>query len=367
VIGAAAVQTNFRFDGNVSLSLTGVPQFPAKVYLVNNANGGEFSVVPWVHYVTPLQDKLAFGFNVTAPFGLKTNYTRHDTFARYAATLSSVSVVNVSPSLAYQITDAWSFGAGLDYQRMEAELNSMVNLLIAPIDVEVQNKAKGHGYGFHLGTLYQFSEKTRAGLSYHSRVHHHLRGSSSFKFVDHPVRSDNAKVNITLPDYTALSVYHRLNQRYGLMASAVYTHWSLLDQLAMQNLAGLNPGAVPSTAITAVLPQHYRNTWNLSVGNEIYLSDIVTLRAALGYDQSPVNGKYRDIRLPDNDRYIVAMGMHYQFTKAFGMDLSWDHFIMRSSNINTPPLATGALTMTSQGRAKGFADVFAAQLTWDIA
>jgi long-chain fatty acid transport protein len=128
-------------------------------------------------------------------------------------------------------------------------------------------------------------------------------------------------------------------------------------------------GPVPeaSTAITVNLPAHYRNAWNFSVGSEFYATDKVTLRGGVGFDQTPVKNYYRDVRVPDQDRYAIALGTHFQATKTVGIDLGWTHLFMAGlARINPPAEVTGGQITTTNGNLQGSADVFGAQLTWDI-
>lgn len=370
VVGLDGIRTSFKYKGSVTTNLLGQ---------MNNVsvNGGVFAAVPSLHYVAPINEQVGFGFSVDVPFGLKTNYGGR-TEMRYAATMSSLNVVDVSPSLAYQLNNQWSFGAGLDYQRVFAELDSVVgaDLMADPaaVDTDSRNKADGSGYGYHLGGLYQFSPDTRVGLSYHSQVKHHLTGNSKFtgplaEFYTggNPIiLSKNAYVNVTLPAYTALSGYHKFHPQFAVMGSAIYTQWNVMDVLTLNNIAGVDNHGNPSTSIAVALPMHYRNSWNLSLGADYYLNPAITLRGGLGYDQTPLRDQYRDVRIPDNDRYIVAVGGHYQATKTIGFDLGWSHFFVSETNVNPPPLAVGAENIRTNGKVDGSADVVGLQVTWDI-
>lgn len=366
VFAVDGIRTSFEYKGTVTTNLLGTMNVP-------QVNGGVFAVVPSLHYVAPINDQVGFGFSIDAPFGLKTNYGDQTTM-RYAATISSLSVIDLSPSLAYQLNKQLSFGVGLDYQHVQAELDSIVGAFSPGLlDTTSTNKADGNGYGYHLGGLYQFSPASRVGLSYHSQVKHHLTGSSKFSgplstlYSGQPLLvSNNATVNMTLPAYTALSAYHKFHPQFAMMGSAIYTQWNVFSDLSLNNIAGVNNLGNPSTAIEVVLPMHYRNTWNFSVGADYYLNCAVTLRGGLGFDQTPVRNQYRDVRIPDNNRYIVAFGGHYQATKTVGLDLGWSHFFVDQTTVNPPPLVVGSESVRTNGRVDGSADVVGLQVTWDI-
>lgn len=384
VIGGLGILTDFKYRGSVTIANALLPPIsffaPPVTFNSVTSQGGVFSFVPDFHYVLPISDRLGFGFSVDAPFGLKTNYGS-STPLRYAATLTSITVVDVSPSLGFKVTDKASVGLGFDIQRAFAEFDNMAgSVLTVPIqlsDTTSTNKANDTGYGFHLGALYEFTPDLRAGISYHSQVVHHFTGSSKLvgpiatAINGGPVVSNHASTNVTLPPYTALSVYYKTNPQWALLGSLIYTQWSTFQTLGFQNFAGAvaDPTTIiaPSTTIAVSIPENYRNTWNASIGADYFATDTITLKGGLGYDETPVQNAYRNVQLPDNDRYVIALGGHFMATKHIGLDIGWLHLFFKQALVNPPPQVTGAQVVTTNGHVSGGADVFSGQITWDIA
>lgn len=374
VFSNAAVMPSVKYRGSVFVRYVD-DALPTIGPTTTTTQGGAFVFVPALHYVTPLNNYLGFGFSIDVPFGSKLSYGR-STALRYIVTQASTTVIDVSPSLAVKIGDKASVGVGPDIQFMSAEFDQIGTFIDETLDSEGINTANDTGYGFHAGGLYEFSQNTRVGISYHSQVVHHLTGRSSFTgplpliLTEPNLISRRSKLNMTLPPYTALSVYHRLLPNLAIMASAIYTQWQTIQNLVLQDVAGvvvdeeLNP--VPSTNIVVTIPQHFRNTWNLSVGTDYYVTDKATLRAGIGIDQTPTTRTYRNAALPDNNRFVIALGGHYQATKAIGLDLSWMHVFINKTHISPPPQVTGAEVGITNGNVTSGADVIGAQLTWDI-
>lgn len=373
VLAGVAITTAFKYRGSVILD---EPPF-SEAFPDVTSQGGNFSFVPSLHYVAPITDHVAFGFSITAPFGLKTDYGR-DTPLRYAATLTSITVVDFSPSLAVQVSDQASLGIGLDIQKNDAEFDSVGKLLIIldPTDTRSTNRVSGVGYGYHAGILYEFCPTARAGLSYHSQVRHHLSGTSKFvgpianALNDGPLVSNRATTNITLPPYTALSYYQDISPRVAIMGTVIFTQWAIVKDLILNNYAGaISPepfDIAPSTNIQVVVPERFRNTWNLSVGADYHVNDQIILRGGIGYDQTPVKNRFRNVQLPDNNRYVFALGGHYQANRCFGFDLGWMHVIAGQAHVNPPPQAMGGQTVITSGKVTGGADVYGAQVTWNM-
>ena len=364
VVSADGVITSFKYEGTIGVNtiLAGAPR-PV------TAQGGNFGLVPALHYVAPLNDNIGFGFSVDVPFGLKTTYGR-TTILQYAATTTAATVVDISPAVGVQITKKASLGLGFDIQRMYAEFDLVGGLGLPTFNAEGINKANDTGYGCHLGALYQFSSENRLGLSYHSQVVHHLNGASSFvgplatAFAGGPY-SSHAYTNVTLPAYTALSMYRRVAPQLALMGSVIYTQWNVFKTITMHNISGISDLS-PSTNITTTVPEYYRNTWNITVGANYDATDKIMLRGGVGYDQTPVVDAYRNVGLPDNNRIAIALGGHYQSTKTIGLDVGWTHFFLNQASVNPPPLKTGDQIVITNGKSNGGGDVLAAQVTWDM-
>ncbi len=405
VLAGIGILSDFKYRGNVSVTelsptIVLVPSphlaFPPTTFTFHSvtAQGGSFSFIPALHYVAPLNDWIGFGLSVDAPFGLKTTYGS-STPLRYAATLTSITVVDISPSLGFKVTDKASLGLGFDIQRAFAEFNSVAGFIdprisfppvpktvLTAFDTTSTNKANDTGYGYHLGALYEFNPCTRVGLSYHSQVVHHFTGSSKFvgPIADRVnngisfISSGRAYTNVKLPPYTALSLFHKPNPSWAFMGSVIYTQWNTLKTLTLNGVAGaVNVPPPPvstliagSTNIQITIPENYRNTWNLALGANYYPTDTIILRGGLGFDQSPVQNAYRNVQLPDNDRYIVALGGHFQATKTVGLDVGWMHIFIQEARVNPPPQVMGAETVSTSGHVNGGADVFSGQVTWDI-
>jgi long-chain fatty acid transport protein len=395
VTGTSLILTDFKYKGSLgiteqSVNLDTANIEPATVTFNGvTAQGGTFNVVPFLNYVAPINDQIGFGFSVVAPFGLKTNYGS-STNVRYAATKTAVTVVDISPSLGIRFTDKVSAGLGLDVQRASADFNSIAGLIDPFSDPKVVltsndtlslNNAHSTGYGLHFGVLYEFTPCTRLGVSYHSQVVHNLLGTSKFigpiatlintNNADN-IESSAAKARITLPPYTAISGFTKLNPSWALMGTITYTQWNVFQQLSLSNVAGaVNSNdedlLAASTNIHITVPQHFHNTYSASLGANYYPSDTIILRTGIGYDETPVRDAYRSVPLPDSNRYIFALGGHFQASKTLGFDVGWSHIFFNGNvKVNPPPQVNGAEIVSANGSVKGGADVFSGQIVWDM-
>jgi long-subunit fatty acid transport protein len=96
----------------------------APLPLTGDPHGEHFAAIPVpnLYAAQPLRGgTLWLGLAVAAPFGSAVKYQR-DWFGRYDAIETTLTVLDVAPSLAYRVTDALSVGAGIDVQYAYAKL-----------------------------------------------------------------------------------------------------------------------------------------------------------------------------------------------------------------------------------------------------
>jgi len=368
IVAADPILTDFKFRGTINVIAPVTPSGNQNVI----AQGGNFNLVPSLHYAAPYNDRIYFGFSIVSPFGLETNYGLN-TAARYAANKTALTIIDIAPSVGIKINDKWSLGAGLDAEHARAEFDLVGTTTAFPLgvfDTASENVGRSWAYGFHLGALFQPNETTRIGFTYHSKVVHHSHGES--KFIG-PLAtalgvktSTNLKADIDLPATTTLSIFKTLNHTWDFMGTIAYTQWSVLQNIVLMNVAGVDSTGAGSETVTVIVPEHYRNTWNVSVGANYHLNEQWLFRSGIGFDETPANDTDRNLQLPDSDRIAVALGTHYQMTKAVGIDLGWTHFFVMNTFIHNVHQVVGAQQTYTNGAINAGADVLGLEVTWDI-
>ena len=339
-------------------------------------DSGQTGVVPNLYYTNKLSNKLSIGLGINAPFGLATEYDK--TWAgRYHAVESAVATININPNVAYQVNKQLSVAAGVSAQYIDVTLSSMVDgsLIDGTFssspnkDIFVENKADDWGFGFNLGMLYQFSENTRAGVSYHSEIEHKVEGEVTSQLpvamLPYAALFQTQTINgsITLPASVSVSLYHRLNDRLSLMGDVSWTGWSSFDKLVI-NFEGTGIATQTSSTTT----ENWKDTWRYAIGASFRASDALILRTGLAYDQSPISDEYRTPRIPGNDRTWISLGAGYRFTQSINMDLAYAHlFVPNSKFSKTATLGTEDQGRgTVQGEYENAVDIASIQLTYSF-
>ncbi len=394
VASADGIMFNSKFTGtsqwgtNIGNPLTGAPLLPPTGES-GTAQGGKDGVIPSFYYSVPINPAMVFAAGLTVPFGLQTMWG-DDSIVRYTATESSLTVVDFTPAIGVKLTDQWSVGAGADIERLNATLSSMAGLPsfalatglpTTAFDTESENTANDWGYGYHVGVLYQLTPDTRFGLAYHSQVSFEPTGNSEFEgpmaatpaptpFLNTQISNNGANTSISMPAFTMLSGYTNITPIWAVMGSVTYTQWEIFNHLQLNNVEAVVPdlvtGGFDPTQISVFIPENFRNTWRGSLGTSVQLTDQWLLRGGVGYDENPTNAVDRNLRLPDGNRFALAIGAHYQASRCIGLDVGYTHLFIDNGGINNTVIF-GPQTDTTIGTTSNYANVVGAQITWDIA
>lgn len=336
-VGVHGVMPDLKFNNQGSFTTGGA---------LTGGDGGRSAkgvVVPNFYLVTDITPNIKYGFGISAPFGLVTEYNG-DWVGRYQALKSVIKTYDLNPSLAYKVNDRVSFGAGFNAQYINANLTKAIDFSLLSggvpqtADGAVDVSGNSWAYGYNLGALFQFPTGTRVGLAYRSTVHQTLEGSASFTNVPAALSADprfaNSKMTaaVTLPDSISLSAVQEIGSKWELLSDVTFTRWSYFNQLAF----------VFANGQTSVTVENWRNTFRGSLGAAYRYSERLKLRGGFGFDQSPVRGAFRTAAIPDSHRKILAVGADYKFSKTDWVDFAYQHLFFNNAGIANNQLASGA-------------------------
>lgn len=328
----------------------------------NGGDGGVTAFVPNFYYSNKLNDRLAIGLGINAPFGLATDYDQ-TWVGRYHAKESDVMTLNINPAIAWKVTDQLSIAAGISAEYIDVTLSSMVNgglvayqgalmsgapaatlAALAPTvsntayDVLVENAGDDWGFGFNLGLIYEICDEARIGLAYRSEIKHKLKGDVSSAvpaalLAVNPLlagafQPQDINGSITLPATASLSFYQKVNDKLSLTADVTWTGWSSFDELVIY-FEGTGIAGNTSTKTT----ENWDDTWRYSVGATYQATEKLKLRCGLAFDETPIPDDYRTPRIPGEDRLWLALGTGYQFTEKFAMDFAYAHLFVDDSKM----------------------------------
>jgi long-chain fatty acid transport protein len=316
----------------------------------DGGNAGGLSAVPAMSFVLPLSDGfeyLTLGAMISAPFGLKTDY-ESDWVGRYHALESDVKLVDLTLAASLELSDSFSVGLGLVYERADVTLSNAIDFgsaicriniaacitpspATAPYgpqknDGMVKIHGTNNGLGWIAGMNWRPTDNLSFGYSHRSEIDHDLEGSGDFTVPANVVPvlavgapgqflDGGAGAKLTTPTIDTFSGTWQASERLALMAEAARTDWNSLQEIRIT----FDNAAQPDSAED----YNWKESWFYSVGGEYAFSDSFTFRAGVARDDSPISRPYRTPRMPDQDRMWYSLGLTWKATENFELSASY--------------------------------------------
>jgi long-chain fatty acid transport protein len=344
----AATMTQHRLGLTAESALTGVignseitptsatsPAFPGLLALGGSGDIAQEALVPAAYAVYKPNDSLALGIALNSPLGLVTS---PNTFwaGMFHSRVSKVFTFNATPMAAYQITDWLSVGAGIQLQYFRTRLESAFPG--SPALESLSLKADSIDVGFVAGVTLTPTPWTQIGIGYRSRIDQQIEGTAirpAFltpvgpALVQVPAATAHIEVTVPLPDTVSVGIRQRVSPNFSLLGTFEWATWSRMKTL---------PIAVrPVGTLGVPLPFEWRDGFFVSVGAEYQWSPTLSLRAGVGFEQSPITDDVRGTRLPDNDRLWAGIGASYNWSDRLAFDLGYSHIFVKDAPINIVP------------------------------
>lgn len=397
--------TTFVDSGSRVPSASGIP-FP--VPLGNDGgDAGGWIPVPNAYVSGPVGDSVWLGLAVNVPFGLETDWDPA-WIGRFHATNSKIQTINVNPTIAVKLSDAFSVGAGVSYQHLKADLSSNVayggvayygslqalvgqglppalaaatlNAVLVPqlgpsgVATETPALITGdsNAWGWNVGALLKLGEQAHLGVSYRSNIKHDVEGTVEFtgvptlslpgglapiattingRFANGPVTT-----SIKLPDTFSVAAAWQ-GEKAEVLADWTWTGWSSIPSLDIKREG--------QTDNFSSLPLEFEDTWRAGLGFNYRLNESWMLRLGTAYDKAPVQDEFRTPRLPDTDRIWAAGGFEWKINEKLRVDVGYAHLFIDDAPSDLPnqssPTATPAGALVGVYEAK--VDILGAQLT----
>lgn len=347
-------------------------------------------LVPFAFYSDHFTDNLSWGMGVYAPFGLSSDY-QNDWVGRYFADETSIKVVAMQPTLAYKLSQDWSFGLGLNINYAEGtlskykdhsglcELGTGINALYqrdvynaaycdSHYEVNGDDVAAGYNLGIHadLGS-------TKLALVYHSEVKYTLKGDSEInntpitganvvgnpnfivvaptlpaislatgKLAANSYLTEQSRLDLTTPANLAFSLDQQLTDVLSVQASVNWTGWSSFESIDIVSddatpsisLSTQQPQNLNKAGYIGYIPEHWQDSWSYSVGATVQYNDELTLKTGLAYDENPISNSHKTARVPTSDRIWWTWGANWTLTAQQSLDFAYGYMWMDKVRID---------------------------------
>lgn len=354
----------------VRIPLVGTQNFPAVpsrfafTPLSQAVNLGirETYTLPGGKLIYRVNDKLLLGAVVGPSFLNDLTYPA-DSPLLYSIWRSKLNGYTISPNLAYQFTEKFTVGLGLDVLRTSAELNTnfgFPNSLAPQLrSIPFTLNADGWQLGWHAGITVKPWLGSYLSLSYFSSQNAHLSGPADVVGPTGIAATGEATGSVIRPDLVRLSAFQALSEDFGLIGQLTFVNWSSFKTIVADlpapvsaQLAGVNQ---------LVIPLNYRNAWITEFGARKVI-DKVTALGFVRYATTPINSTFRDISLPENNAWSTTIRGEYSFTDNLSVFGRWSHIFEFNAPIAPPPFSPTRPSLVAL--ATPSADILAVGLTY---
>lgn len=326
------------------------------------------ALVPGTFSVTRLSPDLAIGLAIKSPYGARIDYPT-DWIGRYQTLVSSLTDIALEPSIAYAVTPKFSIGGGpvIDYIAIRQTQDVLPAIGYQFGDIYADAHGQDWGVGYNLAALYQFDATTRVGLSYRSRIEHHidikqtltelpgLANSPYGPLLQQLLATANSPgkyygagyENFNLPDSVDGSFYTQITPEWALMAEVIWTHWQLFNNITVTTIDTAN-APVGTTfsfhnTVFGSAGASYRPAWMPQV----------LLQGGVGYDEDPVTDGTRTAQIPTESRVLLGVGASYDVTRNMSVQVAYSHFFSSSASVDSLGTTLGSRLQLPEGQLVG--------------
>jgi long-chain fatty acid transport protein len=295
-----------------------------------------------------LSKDVFLGMAVNAPFGLKTDPSS-TYFGAYIAQKTELVTYNFNPTIAVRLSSWLTVGAGVQIQSADGALRFRTPVPIPNVGVlDTTTIVEGNGWGFGgtAGVLIKPTRTTEIGIGYRSQIDQDINGH--METYGTPL-TQPTEVTLKLPDVVTFSIREAVSPVFRVAGTFEWTNWSRFDSLAVTAAANganiVHPTGSAAGSQIAALPFNWTDGYFLSGGAEYDYSKVLTLRAGVGYEWSPVDSpEKRTTAFPDANRVWLSGGFSYQVFKTTTVDFAYTHlFVEDASFLRSNP--TGQITV----------------------
>ena len=313
----------FEFGGNASLIMPDVDGKTTTGFGTARIDPSDLAFVPATAVGARLTDSIVVGLTVYSPFGLTTEYPSNalEWPAGGAGLESELINITATPLVAWNVTPELTIAAGPQIHYAKSTLSRALPTPEELLPELLVGKLTGDtfAFGWQMGVLFKPRPGTTLGFSYTSGYTVDIDG----KFRS-PAGTIDATAEVNLPAVFGFGLRQNITEDVRLLADLRYFDWSAFDKITI-NL----PDA---TEIT-----DYNDAFFVAVGLEADVSDSLTLRAGVAYDDTPTTNALRSPRIPDADRIWGSVGASYQFSDSMKLDFAYSLLMPEDSTVKANP------------------------------
>lgn len=285
-----------------------------------------------VFHARQITDEMHFGIGFGAAGGSSLDYGKQWAGAPFLES-TTLMLLQINPTLSYQIDDKWSVGAGAQINYVSFEQDT----LLMSIEQETD-----WAMGVTFGAMYRHNDDLDFGFSYRSKVKHNIDAKASSEYLPGLV---GASTEVALPAIYDISARWGVNSDLNLLASAQWHRWSEWKELPLEliSAAGNANGSIE---------RDWSDVWKLALGADYRLNADWRLKAGISYESSPQNDaslQWFDVPVGEQWRYSVGAATEWN---GYTFDMFYEYADLGNVDLNRDAVVDGQ-TINMKGTFDG--------------
>ena len=349
--------------------------------------------VPAIGWVAPAFAKnWVFGGGVYGTSGLGVNYLQNLGSMGYAQAFSSISFMQMAPSVAWKVNDRLSVGASLNIAAEQGSFqqtfsqNAPVVVGVGPNGpitqmmpqqggLNLSTPSWAYGVGATLGVLYKVNDMVTLGATYKSPIlftpmtwqaglQNQVSPATGNGVIGAPGQYSG---HLNYPQQIALGLAIRPIRQWLISVEGQWINW----HNTMNNFTIFGPwtayqGGAPVAGLSSVaLPMHWSNQWVANFGTQYDVNNWLQVRAGYTWGSNPIS----NTTIASNLIFpaIVQNAITFGATQKLGMGWKLTEAYMHEfSNTNTGPAGSSPFGGPMPASATMYENSYGLQVGYDF-
>lgn len=349
-LGGTFIMPTVKWDPS-GTALVNNPGYSAQEYKANK----KLTAFPSVFGTMAKSPRLKYGLAFYVPYGLGTTWDAYKLPGSPMVyeggfpedeMMSSIAVLDLHPTVAYQVLPNLSVGAGLSvmYGMIDIDQIKFHDNPYVPLTSELSGS--GIGFGGNLGLLYKATERLSIGIAGKLPAEIPLEGDASV-YLWTPAQVDtlgnvtpamklggksDIEATLNIPAELGLGFAYQLSPVWTLSLDYAYTMWDRLETVTveMKDPITVMPGLVVSES---ELILNWENSSRISLGSE-YTLGYNKLRAGFFFEQTPIPEATQIPTISDvGNKYSTNLGWGRQIGN-FGVNANVQYIMFDKREID---------------------------------
>jgi long-chain fatty acid transport protein len=326
-------------------------------------NAGVFIPIGAFFYAHKFSERVWLGVALYSDYGLAVNYGK-EWVGRYYTTREALFTGKGAPSIAYEVNDWLSVGAGFSFGVGRLTFQSKVNNALPRLgDGGFSLESWDEAFGGKAGILLKPLPKLRIGLTYQSPEYYkfgfqpHLTHlGPGLSAISRRIGGAQFNVPLTEPQQVMASAVYQVLPNFSLLGNVGWQNWTEFGEFPV----GIS--AKNQTTVNANL--HFSNTWQIAIGQQLRFAEKWLWSAGFAYDSAPVSQANRNAVLPIDRQLRYGTGIQYEINRDITAGAAWEFM-----DAGPAPFSNrrGPLAGTLQGHySTNYLNFLALNVSWEF-